>query len=125
MTSRIEVTRRVRWEAAHFLPHYQGDCSRMHGHSWSAEITVAGELDKLGSEEGMVMDMGLIARHFKTVLEVQLDHSCLNDALPRRFQPPSTENVARFLMASYTGAGFPVCRVTVRETENQTATVFA
>jgi 6-pyruvoyltetrahydropterin/6-carboxytetrahydropterin synthase len=122
---RIEVTRRVRWEAAHYLPFFDGDCSKMHGHSWSAEITLTGDLERAGSEHGMVMDMGKVAKHFKVVLEAQMDHACLNDILPARFQPPSTENVARFIMASYLGAGFPVVRVTVRETENQTATVYA
>lgn len=121
----IQVTRRERFEAAHFLPGYQGNCSRMHGHSWEAWITIAGDLALAGPEKGMIMDMGTLHRHFKTVLEIELDHRCLNDTLPPDFMPPTTENVARFLMASYLGAGFPVVQVTVRETENQTATVTA
>jgi 6-pyruvoyl-tetrahydropterin synthase len=53
-----------------------------------------------------------------------LDHRALNDTLPDEFLPPTTENVARFLLAVFRGAGFPVVRVTVRETENQEATAF-
>lgn len=121
----VEVTRRIRFEAAHYLPNHDGECRYTHGHSWNALITVAGRLQTNGPHEGMVCDMGKIAEYFKTVLEVQLDHRMLNDTLPAAYQPPTTENVARFLMASYLGAGFPVVRVTVRETENQTATVTA
>lgn len=121
----VEVTRRIRFEASHHLPGYHGLCSHRHGHSWEAWITVAGELQTEGPEKGMVCDMGKIAEYFKTVLEAQLDHTDLNGSLPDPFYPPTTENVARFLMASYLGAGFPVVRVTVRETENQTATVTA
>lgn len=115
----------MRWEAAHFLPDYRGDCNQLHGHSWEAWITVSGVLHSKGVHKGMVMDMGMIGEHFKTVLEAKLDHRCMNDTLPGEYQPPTTENVARYLMASYLGFGFPVVKVTVRETENQTATVTA
>lgn len=125
--SRVEVSRRVRFEAAHYLPAHAGACQRIHGHSWSAEVVVAGEIEQTPwqPEAGMVMDMGRIAEHFTSELEPLLDHQMLNQTLPRAYQPPSTENVARFLLDSYRDAGFPVVRVTVRETENQTATVTA
>lgn len=122
---KIEVTRRVCFAAAHHLPSYVGDCAIVHGHNWEAEITVAGGLHFDGPEQGMVMDMARIKRHFSTHLEMMLDHADLNKTLPPEFQPPTTENVARYLMASYLGFGFPVVRITVRETENQTATVTA
>lgn len=111
----VEVTRRVRFEAAHFLPDYIGACGRMHGHSWYAWIVCAGELEA----DGMVIDMGLIAAHFRDVLEPLLDHSLLNNVITL----PTTENVAQFILDSYLAASFPVIRVTVQETENQTATV--
>lgn len=122
----MQVTRRIRWEAAHYLPNHDGPCARMHGHSWSAEVVVEGEVDtRPGPTEGMVVDMGQLAAHFRDNLEPLLDHRCLNDTLPPAFQPPSTENVAAWLLAEYQAAGFPVVRVTVRETENQTATATA
>lgn len=114
---RAEVTRRVRFEAAHFLPGYSGACSRMHGHSWQAEIVCEGEV----GSDGMLVDMGRIAQFFRSNLEPHLDHALLNDTIPL----PTTEHVARYLLEAYTSAGFPVVRVTVRETENQTATVHA
>lgn len=122
---RAEVTRRVRFEAAHHLPDHKGQCQYVHGHSWVAWIVCAGEI----RSDGMVVDMGHVAAHFADEIEPQLDHAVLNgvDHLRpgARFHPPSTENVARYLLDAYLKAGFPVVRVTVQETENQTATVFA
>lgn len=114
----IEVTRRVRFEAAHLLPSHRGKCSNLHGHSWTAFVTVSGEL-----QDGMVLDMGKVAGFFRDELEPHMDHAYLNETLPADYQPPSTENVARYLFDCYARAGYPVTRVTVHETENQCATV--
>lgn len=121
----MEVTRRIRWEAGHYLPGHDGDCGRPHGHSWEAWVTVRGSQQTGGSEAGMVIEMGRLAEFFKTDLEPQLDHHVLNDRIPEPFLPPTTENVARYLLHAFRQAGFPVARVKVRETENQTATAFA
>jgi 6-pyruvoyltetrahydropterin/6-carboxytetrahydropterin synthase len=118
----IEVTRRIRWEASHSLPRHSGECARTHGHSWQAWITVRGQLAQEGEAEGMVLDMGELAAYFRSEVEPGLDHQHLNDTLPEEYLPPTTENVARFLLVLFTGAGFPVIRVTVQETENQSAT---
>ena len=116
-TSWVEVTRRVRWEAAHRLPGY-GVCERTHGHSYVAWITVAGPV----KADGVVVDMGEVGRWWKDNLEPHLDHAVLNDVLPDLFQPPSTEVLAVYLGECFREAGFNVIRVEVQETENQTAT---
>lgn len=118
-----QVTRRLRFEAAHYLPEHDGQCAQMHGHSWTAEVTLEGEVQTGGVKNGMVVDMGNVAAFFTEALEPHLDHRCLNDTLPDAYLPPSTENVARYLLDMYAEGGFPVVRVVVRETENQTATV--
>ncbi len=115
---RARVTRRVRWEAAHYLPNHPGSCRHVHGHSWVAEVAVEGEID---AQTGMIVDMGDLAAFFRTELEPVLDHAMLNDVIAL----PTTENVALWLIDRYRAAGFPVAQVTVRETENQSATVFA
>lgn len=117
---RTEITRRVRWEAAHYLTDYDGPCSRIHGHSWSAEVVVEGQV----AESGLIRDMGDVAAYFRTNLEPLLDHQLLNDTLPDAYLPPTTENVARYLLDEFSRE-FAVARVTVRETENQTATCYA
>jgi 6-pyruvoyltetrahydropterin/6-carboxytetrahydropterin synthase len=119
----FEVTRRVRFEAAHYLPDDPGKCGRVHGHSWQAWITVAGPPQPGGPEEGMVVEMGRVAALFRDHLEPGLDHQLLNETLPPEYLPPTTENVAAYLLDRYRLAGFPVVRVRVAETENQSATV--
>lgn len=120
----VEITRRLRFEAAHHLPGHPGECAHVHGHSWQAWVTVRGQQQAEGDEAGMVLEMGRLADYFRSDVEPGLDHRHLNDTLPDEFLPPTTENVARFLLAVFRGAGFPVVRVTVRETENQEATAF-
>jgi 6-pyruvoyltetrahydropterin/6-carboxytetrahydropterin synthase len=124
MEGYVEVTRRIRFEAAHHLPQHPAECARVHGHSWQAWVTVRGPVVDEGEEQGMVLDMGRLAEFFRSDVEPGLDHRQLNDTLPEEFLPPSTENVARFLLAVFRGAGFPVVRVRVAETENQSATAY-
>ena len=38
-----ELTVRDHFDAAHTLRGYDGECSRLHGHTWDVEVTVAGE----------------------------------------------------------------------------------
>ena len=81
-----------KFSAAHFLPGYDGPCSRMHGHTWRAEIWVSGDIDKA---TGMVVD-------FKDVKDVvrSLDHTLLND----RFAVPTAENIAAWLLGAIPNA---------------------
>ncbi len=124
MSARVEVTRRVRFEAGHYLPDHPGACRNLHGHSFYAWLTVAGMVKAGGPEDGMVVDMGALGSWWKRTLEPQLDHAVLNDVLDPYFLPPSTENLALYLGAEARASGFNVVRVVVQETENQTATAY-
>ena len=53
------VSKRVSFDAAHFLPGYVGKCSQMHGHHWIVELAVAGEVNL---ETGMVIDFIELSR---------------------------------------------------------------
>ena len=45
------------FEAAHQLPHHEGKCRRLHGHSFRGRVYVMSDrLHNSGSETGMVMD---------------------------------------------------------------------
>lgn len=76
----VTVTKRFTFEASHYLPDYDGKCSRLHGHSYKLEVTVAaGEVHMNGSERGMVMDFkklkDIVDEHVISVY----DHENLND----------------------------------------------
>ncbi|GCA81549.1 6-carboxy-5,6,7,8-tetrahydropterin synthase [Microcystis aeruginosa NIES-2521] len=34
------IYKEFRFEAAHHLPHYEGKCRRLHGHSWLGRVYV-------------------------------------------------------------------------------------
>jgi 6-pyruvoyltetrahydropterin/6-carboxytetrahydropterin synthase len=55
------IYKEFRFEAAHRLPHYEGKCRRLHGHSWLGRVYVKSHyLQSQGSQQGMVMDFGEI-----------------------------------------------------------------
>ncbi|WP_179887603.1 6-pyruvoyl trahydropterin synthase family protein [Streptomyces sp. b94] len=70
---------RHNFESAHRLPQLGGKCTNLHGHSWWAEITVAGRLD----ERGVVVDFGMLKKSLREWIDTHLDHgSMLGEADP-------------------------------------------
>ena len=73
------------FSAAHHLPHYNGQCRDLHGHTWKAVFVIEGDI----KSDGMVCDF----KKIKTLLdEILPDHRLLNDLLPN----PTAENLAEF-----------------------------
>jgi 6-pyruvoyltetrahydropterin/6-carboxytetrahydropterin synthase len=90
---RIELRKTFQFEAAHLLPYLPEDhkCRRLHGHSFKAEIAVAGECDP---KLGWLMDYAEISAAFKPLWE-QLDHRYLNDVAG--LENPTSENIASWI----------------------------
>jgi 6-pyruvoyltetrahydropterin/6-carboxytetrahydropterin synthase len=85
-----------RFEAAHRLPHHDGKCKRLHGHSWIATVEVAGHALQLnGPAQGMVVDYGTISAAMRPLLDEYLDHHFLNETLD--IENPTSEHVAEWL----------------------------
>lgn len=111
-------------EAAHQLPHHDGKCRGLHGHSWTITVEVRG--DKLhmgGPKRGMLFDyydMGVIMKKHVEVL----DHRFLNDI----YKNPTSETIAEALFVAIApeveekSQGFAeLSRVLVSETANSQA----
>lgn len=76
------------FSSAHRLPHYDGPCHNLHGHTWKAVFIIEGPI----KEDGMVCDFKVV----KKLLDDNLpDHQLLNDHLKN----PTAENLAQFLFA--------------------------
>jgi len=90
---KLELRKTFQFEAAHLLPHLPSDhkCRRLHGHSFRAEIVVAGECDP---KLGWVMDYADISAAFKPLFD-QLDHRYLNEVAG--LENPTSENVAAWI----------------------------
>jgi 6-pyruvoyltetrahydropterin/6-carboxytetrahydropterin synthase len=90
---RIELRKTFQFEAAHLLPRLPEShkCRRLHGHSFKAEIVVAGESDP---QLGWLMDYAQISAAFKPLWE-QLDHRYLNEVAG--LDNPTSENIAAWI----------------------------
>lgn len=89
----FELTAIVDFEAAHSIRDYPGKCSRIHGHNWKVEISVAGsKLDQLG----MLIDFRDLKGEVTAVLAA-LDHYYLNEVVPFTDVNPTAEHIARHI----------------------------
>lgn len=75
----MQITTRLEFDAGHRIPSHKSQCRNLHGHRYSIEITLSGDViqQEGSSEQGMVMDFSdvkAIAR--KAVVDVW-DHAFL------------------------------------------------
>ncbi len=80
-------------EAAHQLPHHDGKCRGLHGHTWTITVEVKGErLSTGGPKRGMLFDYYDLGVIMKEHVE-SLDHRFLNDM----YKNPTSEVIAQDL----------------------------
>jgi|WetSurMetagenome_2_1015567.scaffolds.fasta_scaffold04369_5 6-pyruvoyltetrahydropterin/6-carboxytetrahydropterin synthase len=82
---KLIVSKTFRFEAAHSLPYYIGDCAKLHGHSYTLEVCVKNEVNE---ETGFVMDFKELKKIVQEKVIVFLDHEFLNNL----FKNPTAEN---------------------------------
>jgi 6-pyruvoyltetrahydropterin/6-carboxytetrahydropterin synthase len=97
---RLELSQRFYFEAAHSLRRtMESEGSlRIHGHTYEAEVTVAGTPDP---ETGMVVDLAYLRQQIAAVREL-LDHRFL-DEVPG-LGPATLENLCGFIAARLSAA---------------------
>ncbi|MGK7933804.1 MAG: 6-carboxytetrahydropterin synthase QueD [Microcystaceae cyanobacterium] len=110
------ISKQFRFEAAHQLPHHDGKCRRLHGHSWVGKVYVKGnELQQAGSKQGMLMDYGEIKQYLKPLLDKFLDHHYLNETTG--LENPTSEALARWIYDYLEEIGLPgLYAVEIQET---------
>lgn len=119
------LTVRSEFSAAHALRHYQGKCENLHGHNFSVEAVVQGEV--LTPDTELLVDFSLIKQDLKSVLD-GLDHRVLNETPPFDRINPSSENLSRHIYQRLAPLaakrGVRLHSVTVGEKAAQSATYF-
>ncbi len=90
---KFELSQRFYFEAAHTLRRKIGaeGSARIHGHTYYAEITIAGQPDP---ETGMMMDLGFFRLEVEKARE-KLDHHFLDEVA--ELGPATLENLCKFL----------------------------
>lgn len=93
MSAAARVFKDFSFEAAHRLPNVPADhkCARLHGHSFSARITVEGPV---GEHSGWVVDFADITAACEP-LRQELDHNYLNEIAG--LENPTSEMIARWI----------------------------
>ena len=119
-----EVTIKTGFSAAHRLRYHDGKYENLHGHNWTAIVTVeAEELDAIG----VGVDFVQLKEQVKTILG-KLDYQNINEVPPFDEQNPSAENIARWmfmqLKEKVNRDGVRVKRVEVKEFDDCGAAYF-
>jgi len=89
----VELTKEYRFEAAHQLPRVAPGhkCSRLHGHSYKAEVQVLGQVDPA---TGWLIDFGVIDEAWGELYRL-FDHRNLNDV--PGLENSTCENIAIYV----------------------------
>ncbi|HRP77052.1 MAG TPA: 6-carboxytetrahydropterin synthase QueD [Rhodocyclaceae bacterium] len=75
----MRITRKLEFDAGHRIPDHTSQCRHLHGHRYTIEITLAGEIiDEAGRpDSGMVMDFAQVKAIAKAHLVDPWDHAFL------------------------------------------------
>ena len=87
------VWKRITFDAAHQLPDYDGDCARIHGHTYIVDL---GVLTTVDPKIGYGLDMKEIAEFLKANVKGRFDHQFINEKMPG--VPTTAENIAFAIM---------------------------
>lgn len=131
-----KITKSVSFCYGHRLLGHPGKCKNLHGHNAIAEITLAAET--LNSQK-MVADFSDLGKALKNWLDVNFDHKvilCSRDPLLSALKAqgqecfetpenPTAEIMAELVFKEIQKLGFPVCQVSIWETETSAATYSA
>lgn len=77
------------FDAAHYLPGYEGKCANIHGHTYTVEAIFEGLID---DDTGFVMDFHELKQRLKNIIN-NLDHTNMNDLLPN----PTAEKIIEYI----------------------------
>ena len=119
-----EVVVKTGFSAAHQLRYYDGKYENLHGHNWTAIVTVeTNELDDIG----VGVDFVVLKKKVEEILSC-LDYKNINEVPPFDSKNPSAENIARWLfdeLASQINSdNTRLKRVEVKEFDNCGAAYF-
>lgn len=139
----LTITRKLEFDAGHRIPDHKSQCRNLHGHRYTLELTLTGNVIEAdgNSDNGMIMDFSDIKSLAKQHLVDVWDHAFLvyeNDHAVRKFleslpdhktvvidRIPTVENLAKvafdILQAVFLdkfGTGLRLYKLVLHETPN-------
>ena len=117
------IAKEFTFDAAHSLPNSDGQCKRLHGHTYRVTVIARGAIQPIDgrAEEGMVVDFTRIKEVFKRRIEARCDHQFLNEAAP--VERTTAELLAAWMLAEMREELPQVIAVRVSETPTSWAEV--
>ncbi len=91
----MQIRKQFKFESAHVLPHHQGKCARLHGHSYRLDVAIRGRLHTSGPATGMIEDFDAIAEVVESEVIDLLDHRSLNELMDN----PTCEIIVHWIWA--------------------------
>jgi len=89
----VTICKETRMAMAHRLPHHDGKCSILHGHTYVVRLYVTGPVQLVNEsnpQSGMVVDFGVVKEFLEEVAE-RMDHQLANDTMD---EYPTAERLA-------------------------------
>lgn len=139
----LTITRKLEFDAGHRIPDHKSQCRNLHGHRYTIEVTLVGDVihDEGSSDNGMIMDFSDVKALAKQHLVDVWDHAFIvyaKDNAVREFLDtlpghktvvidciPTVENLAQtafnILKAAYQdryGTGLRLHKLVLHETPN-------
>jgi len=83
------ITKIFKFDSAHKLNDYEGQCANLHGHTYTLYVSIKGEI----KENGLVMDFKKLKEIVKEKVISKLDHKYINDIIAQ----PTAENMCLWI----------------------------
>lgn len=131
----MDITRRIVFHAGHMLKDDTSKCYHPHGHEYVLEVTIQGDIQTGGAENGMVMNFGSLKSLMMDVIHDKFDHKFIIEKDEPRFEdfmkavgsdgvvvmtsPPTAENliiVICNLLQSFLRPGVKITKIRLQET---------
>ena len=71
----IRISKEVEFDAGHRVPLHASKCRNPHGHRYRVRVTIEGELQTDGPEQGMLKDFGFLKQLLMDQVHDPLDHA--------------------------------------------------
>lgn len=130
----FKIAKEFSFDMAHMLDGHDGKCQNLHGHTYTLQVEIGGELHTHGAKSGMVMDYSDLKAIVKTHILDKMDHAFIYDSTSERecqvanllnslnsktFSIPTrttAEQMAKYIFDTLCDVGLPVSLIRLWET---------